>query len=327
MHFIQPYLYRLLAIFFMLCPLMGSNAIAQAYPTKPVKIIVPFPPGAGVDIVTRLFANKLSIAMGQQFVIENRSGAGGNIGAAEAVRAVPDGYTLLAAPSSVALSQSLYKNLSFNTEKDFKAAGLMASVPFVLVVHPSVPAKSLSELITLAKSKPGLLTYASTGNGSSPQLTAEMFKAQAHIDIQHVPYRGSAPALNDLMAGQVTMMFANALSVLPHIQSGGLRALAITGLQSNASLPEVPTMSKAGLPNFESETWFALLTPTGTPSNIIQSLNTKLVDISQQADIQSNLMKQGATPKSGSPAQVDAFLKSEIDKYSKIIKNSGIQID
>ena len=323
----QPYLYRLLAIFCILYPMIGSNAIAQSYPTKPIKIIVPFPPGAGVDIVTRMVATKLSLSVGQQFIIENRSGAGGNIGAAEVARAVPDGYTLLAAPSSIALSQSLYKNLSFNVEKDFKAVGLMASVPFVLVVNPTVPAKSLSELIALAKSKPGILTYASTGNGSSPQLTAEMFKAQAQIDIQHVPYRGSAPALNDLMAGQVTMMFANVLSVLPHIQSGSLRAIAITGLQSNASLPEIPTMSKAGLPNFESETWFALLTPTGTPNNIIQTLNAKLVEITQQADTQSNLMKQGATPKTGSPTQVDAFLKSEIEKYGKIIKNSGIQID
>ena len=307
--------------------MIESNAIAQGYPTKPVKIIVPFPPGAGVDIVTRMVATKLSLSVGQQFIIENRSGAGGNIGAAEVARAVPDGYTLLAAPSSIALSQSLYKNLSFNVEKDFKAVGLMASVPFVLVVNPTVPAKSLSELIALAKSKPGILTYASTGNGSSPQLTAEMFKAQAQIDIQHVPYRGSAPALNDLMAGQVTMMFANVLSVLPHIQSGSLRAIAITGLQSNASLPEIPTMSKAGLPNFESETWFALLTPTGTPNNIIQTLNAKLVEITQQTDTQSNLMKQGASPKTGSPTQVDAFLKSEIEKYGKIIKNSGIQID
>jgi tripartite-type tricarboxylate transporter receptor subunit TctC len=307
--------------------MIESNALAQGYPTKPVKIIVPFPPGAGVDIVTRMVATKLSLSVGQQFIIENRSGAGGNIGAAEVARAVPDGYTLLAAPSSIALSQSLYKNLSFNVEKDFKAVGLMASVPFVLVVNPTVPAKSLSELIALAKSKPGILTYASTGNGSSPQLTAEMFKAQAQIDIQHVPYRGSAPALNDLMAGQLTMMFANVLSVLPHIQSGSLRAIAITGLQSNASLPEIPTMSKAGLPNFESETWFALLTPTGTPNNNIQTLNAKLVEITQQSDTQSNLMKQGASPKTGSPTQVDAFLKSEIEKYGKIIKNSGIQID
>ncbi len=317
----------IITILLILQPLMAMDVKAQSYPTRPVKILVPFPPGAGVDIVTRLIANKLSIATGQQFVIENRSGAGGNVGAAEAARATPDGYTLLAAPSSIALSQSLFKNLPFNVEKDFRAVGLMASVPFVLVVNPAVPAKSLPELIALAKSQPDVLTYASTGNGSSPQLTAEMFKLQAKIDIRHVPYRGSAPALTDLISGQVTMMFANALSVLPHIQSGSLRALAVTGLQTNASLPDLPTMSKAGLPGFESETWFVLLAPTGTPSDIIQSLNAKLVDVSQQADTQNNLSKQGATPRLGSAAQADAFLKKEIDKFSKIIKNSGIQID
>ena len=316
-----------IVLLLMLQPFIALDAKAQSYPTRPVKILVPFPPGAGVDIVTRLIANKLSLAMGQQFIIENRSGAGGNVGAAEAARAIPDGYTLLAAPSSIALSQSLFKNLPFNVEKDFRAVGLMASVPFVLVINPAVPAKSLPEFIALAKSQPGVLTYASTGNGSSPQLTAEMFKSQAQIDIRHVPYRGSAPALTDLISGQVTMMFANALSVLPHIQSGSLRALAVTGLQTNASLPDIPTMSKAGLPGFESETWFVLLAPAGTPSDMIQSLNTKLVEVSQQADTQNNLSKQGATTRVGSPAQADVFLKKEIDKFSKIIKNSGIQID
>ena len=316
-----------IVLLLMLQPFIALDAKAQSYPTRPVKILVPFPPGAGVDIVTRLIANKLSLAMGQQFIIENRYGAGGNVGAAEAARAIPDGYTLLAAPSSIALSQSLFKNLPFNVEKDFRAVGLMASVPFVLVINPAVPAKSLPEFIALAKSQPGVLTYASTGNGSSPQLTAEMFKSQAQIDIRHVPYRGSAPALTDLISGQVTMMFANALSVLPHIQSGSLRALAVTGLQTNASLPDIPTMSKAGLPGFESETWFVLLAPAGTPSDMIQSLNTKLVEVSQQADTQNNLSKQGATTRVGSPAQADVFLKKEIDKFSKIIKNSGIQID
>ena len=316
-----------IVLLLMLQPFIALDAKAQSYPTRPVKILVPFPPGAGVDIVTRLIANKLSLAMGQQFIIENRSGAGGNVGAAEAARAIPDGYTLLAAPSSIALSQSLFKNLPFNVEKDFRAVGLMASVPFVLVINPAVPAKSLPEFIALAKSQPGVLTYASTGNGSSPQLTAEMFKSQAQIDIRHVPYRGSAPALTDLISGQVTMMFANALSVLPHIQSGSLRALAVTGLQTNASFPDIPTMSKAGLPGFESETWFVLLAPAGTPSDMIQSLNTKLVEVSQQADTQNNLSKQGATTRVGSPAQADVFLKKEIDKFSKIIKNSGIQID
>lgn len=323
----QSFLPRIIIALFILLQLIGMEVRAQSYPTRPVKILVPFPPGAGVDIVARLIANKLSLATGQQFIIENRSGAGGNVGAAEAARAAPDGYTLLAAPSSIALSQSLFKNLPFNAEKDFRAIGLMASVPFVLVVNPAVPAKSLPELIALAKSQPGVLTYASTGNGSSPQLTAEMFKSQAQIDIRHVPYRGSAPALTDLISGQVTMMFANALSVLPHVQSGSLRALAVTGLQTNGSFPDLPTMSKSGLPGFESETWFILLAPTGTPNDIIQTLNARLVDVTQQADTQNNLSKQGATTKVGSPAQADAFLKKEIDKYSKIIKNSGIQID
>jgi len=323
----QSFLPRIIITLFILLQLIGMEVRAQSYPTRPVKILVPFPPGAGVDIVTRLIANKLSLATGQQFIIENRSGAGGNVGAAEAARATPDGYTLLAAPSSIALSQSLFKNLPFNAEKDFRAIGLMASVPFILVVNPTVPAKSLPELIALAKSQPGALTYASTGNGSSPQLTAEMFKSQAQIDIRHVPYRGSAPALTDLISGQVTMMFANALSVLPHVQSGSLRALAVTGLQTNASFPDLPTMAKAGLPGFESETWFILLAPTGTPNDIIQTLNARLVEVSQQADTQNNLSKQGATSKVGSPAQADAFLKKEVDKYSKIIKNSGIQID
>ncbi len=323
----QSFLPRIIVALFIFLQLMSLEVGAQSYPTRPVKILVPFPPGAGVDIVTRLIANKLSLATGQQFIIENRSGAGGNVGAAEAARATPDGYTLLAAPSSIALSQSLFKNLPFNADKDFRAIGLMASVPFVLVVNPSVPAKTLPELISLAKSQPGVLTYASTGNGSSPQLTAEMFKSQAQIDIRHVPYRGSAPALTDLISGQVTMMFANALSVLPHVQSGSLRALAVTGLQTNASFPDLPTMAKAGLPGFESETWFILLAPTGTPNDIIQTLNARLVEVSQQADTQNNLSKQGATTKVGSPAQADAFLKKEIEKYSKIIKNSGIQID
>ena len=323
----QLFLPRIILALFILLQLMGLEVRAQSYPTRPVKILVPFPPGAGVDIVTRLIANKLSLATGQQFIIENRSGAGGNVGAAEAARATPDGYTLLAAPSSIALSQSLFKNLPFNAEKDFRAIGLIASVPFVLVVNPAVPAKTLPELIALAKSQPGVLTYASTGNGSSPQLTAEMFKSQAQIDIRHVPYRGSAPALTDLISGQVTMMFANALSVLPHVESGSLRALAVTGLQTNASFPALPTMSRIGLPGFESETWFILLAPTGTPGDIIQTLNARLVDVTQQADTQNNLSKQGATTKVGSPAQADAFLKKEIDKYGKIIKNSGIQID
>jgi tripartite-type tricarboxylate transporter receptor subunit TctC len=310
-----------------LCAATAVAAHAQNYPTQPVRVIVPFPPGAGVDIVTRLVAVKLSIAMGQQFIVENRSGAGGNVGAAEAARAAPDGYTLLAAPSSIAVSQSLYKNLSFNVEKDFRAVAMMASVPFVLVVNPTVPAKSVAELIALAKSKPGLLTFASTGNGSSPHLTAEMFKMQAGVDLSHVPYRGSAPAMTDLMSDQVNMMFANALSVLPQVQSGRLTALAITSKTRSASAPTIPTMIEAGLPGFESATWFAILAPNGTPQFIINRLNMQVARIMQLADVQKTLALQGATTGSGSPAEVDAYIKAEVEKYAKIVKASGTRID
>jgi tripartite-type tricarboxylate transporter receptor subunit TctC len=310
-----------------LCAATPFSAHAQNYPTLPIRVIVPFPPGAGVDIVTRLVAVKLSIAMGQQFIVENRSGAGGNVGAAEAARAAPDGYTLLAAPSSIAVSQSLYKNLSFNVEKDFRSVAMMASVPFVLVVNPTVPAQSVAELIALAKSKPGLLTFASTGNGSSPHLTAEMFKMQAGVDVSHVPYRGSAAAMTDLMSDQVNMMFANALSVLPQVQSGRLRALAITSKTRSASAPTIPTMAEAGLPGFESETWFALLAPNGTPSFIIDRLNTQVARIMQLPDVRKTLALQGATTGSGSPAEVDAYIKSEVKKYAKIVRASGTRID
>jgi tripartite-type tricarboxylate transporter receptor subunit TctC len=314
-----------------LCATTGMAAQAQTqaqtYPTQPVHVIVPFPPGAGVDIVTRLVMAKLSVALGQPFIVENRSGAGGNVGAAEAARAAPDGYTLLAAPSSIAVSQSLYKNLSFNVAKDFKAVALLASVPFILVVNAKVPATSVTELIALAKSKPGSLTFGSTGNGSSPHLTAEMFKMGAQVDLRHVPYRGSAPALNDLMSGQIDMMFANALSVLPQVQAGRLKALAITSAEPNASAPGVPTMIQAGLPGFESETWFALLAPTGTPAPIIDRLNAEVTRIMQLPDVQKTLALQGATTRSGTPAQIDAYVKSEIEKFSKIVEASGTKID
>lgn len=306
---------------------MGMAAHAQTYPTKPVSIIVPFPPGAGVDIVTRLVAAKLAGQMGQPFIIQNRSGAGGNVGASEAARAAPDGYTLLAAPSSIAVSQSLYKNLPFNMAKDFKAIGLMASVPFILVTNSSVPAKSVSELIALAKAKPGDLTFGSTGNGSSPHLTAEMFKMQAKVDVRHVPYRGSATAMNDLMSGQISMMFANALSVLPQVQSGRLRALAITSAMPNASVPNVPTMAQAGLPGFESVTWFALLAPTGTPTAIIDRLNTEMARVMQLPDVQQTLAAQGATTHSGTPGEINAYINSEIDRFAKIVEASGTHID
>lgn len=309
------------------CAATGLAAQAQTYPSKPVTVIVPFPPGAGVDIVTRLVMAKLATTLNQPFVIENRSGAGGNVGAAEAARAAPDGYTLLATPSSIAVSQTLYKNLPFSLEKDFRAVGMMASVPFILAVNPGVPAKSVADLVDLAKAKPDTLTFASTGNGSSPHLTAEMFKMDAKISLRHVPYRGSGPAMNDLMSGQVDMMFANALSVLPQIQSGRLRALAITSTAANPSVPGVPTMQQAGVAGFESETWFALLAPADTPAPVVERLNAELNRVMKMPDVQQTLAAQAATARSGTPAEVDAYIKKETARFAEIIKVSGTHIE
>ncbi|MFC4277869.1 tripartite tricarboxylate transporter substrate binding protein [Achromobacter aloeverae] len=306
---------------------IGLPAHADTYPTKPVRVIVPFPPGAGVDIVTRLVAAKLTTELGQTFIVENRSGAGGNVGAGEAARTAPDGYTLLAAPSSIAISQSLYRNLPFKVEKDFRSVALMATVPFILVVNPKVPAKTVSELVALAKGKPDTLTYASTGNGSSPQLTAEMFASDTGIQLRHVPYRGSAPAMTDLMSGLVDMMFANALSVLPQVRTGQLRALATTSAQPDPNTPELPTMRQAGVADFESNTWFVLMVPNGTPGPIIDKLNQAVARIMQLPDVRKTLQVQGATAGHGTPAEVDAYVKREIDKSAAIVAAAHIHID
>jgi tripartite-type tricarboxylate transporter receptor subunit TctC len=309
------------------CAGIGLTAQAQNYPTQPIRVIVPFPPGSGVDIVERLVTAKLSIAMGQQFIIDNRGGAGGNIGAALAARAAPDGYTLLGSSDSIAAGPALYKDLPFNASKDFRGVALLASVPFFLVANPNVPAKSLTELIALAKAKPGSLTFGSTGNGSQPHFAAETFMMQAQINLRHVPYRGSAAALTDLMAGQINVMFANVLSVLPQIQAGRLRALAITSTTRNASLPNVPTMAEAGLPNFYWVTWFALLAPAGTPTTIVERLNAEVGRVLQMPDVQKTLAVQGATARSGTPAQVDAFIKSETKRYQEVVQKAGIKLE
>jgi tripartite-type tricarboxylate transporter receptor subunit TctC len=308
---------------------MVSGGVAQAagYPAQPVHVIVPFPPGAGVDIVTRLVAAKLSASLGQQFIVENRSGAGGNIGAGAVARSPADGYTLLAAPSSIAVSQSLYSNLPFQVEKDFRAVGMMASVPFILVVNTKVPAKTVAELTALAKARPGDLTFASTGNGSSPHLTAEMYAHDAGVKLRHVPYRGSSPAMTDLMSGEVDMMFANALSVLPQVKSGNLRALAITSARQDPDLPDVPTMQQAGVKGFDTGTWFAILAPAHTPDDVAAALNKALNDALKSPDVQQALRRQGATVQPGTPAQADAFIRSEIGKFANIVKISGTHID
>ena len=301
-------------------------AHAQSYPARPVRVIVPFPPGAGADITTRLFAPRLSEALGQAVVVENRAGAAGNIGAEVVARAAPDGYTLLTAPASIAISQTLYKKLSFDLLRDFQAVSMLASVPFVLVVHPSLPVHNVKDLIALAKARPGQLNYASTGNGSSPHLTAEMLKMQARIDAVHVPYKGTPLAVTDLLTGQVSFMFANALSMLPHVNSGRLRALGVTSSKHNAATPQLPTLAESGLPGFESGTWYAVLTPAGTPREAVARLSAEIGKLTQHPDTREKLAAQGAEALTMTPGETAGYIRSEVAKWGKVVEASGARV-
>jgi len=321
-------LLRLALIILCALPIAQARAESdQSDKREPVRVIVPFPPGAGVDIVTRLIMSKLSVVTGQNFFIDNRSGARGTIGAAGAARAQPDGYTLLAAPSSLATSESLYRNLSFKLEKDFSGIAMLASVPFILVTNPKVPANSVAELIALAKAKPNTLTFASTGNGSAPHIAAEQFEIQAHIAMIHVPYRGTAPAMQDLIAGRVNLMFANAVSVLPQIKAGLLKGLAVSSAQRSDSVPDLPTVAQAGLPGYESNTWFALVAPRGTPATIIARLNAAVAKVLQMPDVQQMLRAQGATTRAATPQQVDAYMSSQVKLFADVVKRANITIN
>jgi tripartite-type tricarboxylate transporter receptor subunit TctC len=303
------------------------HAHAQPYPSKSLRWIVPFPPGSGADIVTRLYAARLSEALRQPVVVENRAGAAGNVGAEAAARSAPDGYTLLTAPASLAIGQTLYPKLPFDLVRDFQPVSMLASVPFVLVAHPSLPVKSVKELIAFARARPGQVNYASTGNGSSPHLTAEMLKMQARIDVVHIPYKGTPQAVVDLLTGQVSFMFANALSVLPHVTAGQLRALAVTSARRSPAAPQLATVAESGLPGFDSGTWFAVLAPAGVPQGTVTRLSAELVKLSQDSDIRQKLATQGAEGVTANPEQTAAHIKSEIAKWGKVVKASGAKVE
>ena len=300
---------------------------AQSYPVKPVRVVVPFPPGSGVDITTRLYAPRLSEALGQPVIADNRAGAAGNVGAEAVARAAPDGYTLLVAPASIAIGQTLYQKLPFDLMRDFQPVAMLASVPFVLVVHPSLPVKSVKDLLAFARARPGQVNYASTGNGSSPHLTAEMLKMQARIDVVHIPYKGTPQAVTDLLTGQVSFMFANALSVLPQVNAGRLRALAVTSAKRSAATPQLPTVAESGLPGFESGTWFAVLAPAATPRDAVTRLSAEVSRLTQHPDIREKLAAQGAEAVTMNPEQTAAHVKSEIAKWGKVVKASGAKVE
>jgi tripartite-type tricarboxylate transporter receptor subunit TctC len=304
-------------------------AQGQAYPSKPVKVIVPFPPGGATDIFARLIAQKLSATFGQQVVVENRPGAGGNIGSDLVAKAEPDGHTLvMGTVGTHAINPSLYPAMPYDSEKDFAPVAFAAGVPNVMEVHPkSVTAKTVQEFIAEAKARRDPFSVASSGNGTSIHLAAELFKQMTGVDMVHVPYRGSAPALNDLVAGQVQVMFDNLPASIQQIRAGTLRAIAVTSAQRSPALPDVPTVAEGGVPGFEASSWFAFFAPAKTPKEIIDRLNTEVIKAVQTPDLQKRFEEIGGEQKLLSPAELGAFVKGERDKWAKVVQLSGAKPD
>ncbi|MDP2412076.1 MAG: tripartite tricarboxylate transporter substrate binding protein [Pseudolabrys sp.] len=311
-----------------LSPLLAAPVRAADYPTRPVTLVVAFTPGGPSDVLARIVGKKMEELLGQPFVIENRPGAGGNIAAEAVARAKPDGYTLLMGNNSIlATNEALYKNISFNPQRDFLPITLIGTQANILVVHPSVPATSLKELIALIKSQPGKFNFASSGYGAAAHLAGELFKSSAQVDIVHVPYKGAAPALQDVIGGRNQMMFATAASVVGHIESKQVRALAVTTLKRTAVLPDVPTMDEAGLKDFEASTWHGLVAPAGTPPAVLKALHAAAVKALNDPGVQTSLGRLGVDIVGGTPEEFDAYIKAEIPKWTAIVKASGASMD
>ena len=307
---------------------MASIAHAQTFPTKPIRLICPFPPGGAVDIASRAIANEMSKTLGQQVVVENKPGAGGNIGGAEAARSAPDGYTIFMTTSGInAINPALYSKMPFDPNKDLVPVSALVSLNNVLVLHPSVTAKSVAEIIAMAKAQPGKMTYASSGSGTSIHMSGEMFKHLTQVDILHIPYKGSSPALTDLLGGQVMMMFDNIPSALPHIKSGKLRALATTGAKRDPTLPDLPTVAEAGVVGYESGVWFGLSIPAGTPREIIAKLNAEAVKGTRSPDFVTRMTALGYNIIGSTPEQMSEMLKKEVSTWGPIVKASGAKAD
>jgi tripartite-type tricarboxylate transporter receptor subunit TctC len=307
----------------------ASPAVAQGtYPNKPVRLVVPFPAGGTTDILARAAAQKLSEAWGQQVIVDNRPGAGGNIGADIVAKAAPDGYTLLMGTVGThAINPSLYAKMPYDHVKDFAPVILVAGVPNVLVVNPDLPIKTVAELIAYAKANPGKLNFASSGSGTSIHLSGELFKVMAGVQMTHVPYKGSAPALTDLMGGQVQLMFDNLPSSLPQIKGGKLRAVAVTSTTRAAALPDVPTVAESGLPGFEASSWFGILAPAGTSKEIIAKINADVQKWLASPEAKEKLLGQGANAAGGSPEDFAKHIQAETAKWAKVVKESGAKVD
>ena len=320
-----PYLRQLLCII-ALCWMHA--ACAQNYPTKPIRFYTPYPPGGTTDILARIFGAKMHEAWGQPVVVEAKPGAGGNIGADFVAKAPPDGYTILMGASGpLAINASLFSKLPYDPAKDFAPVVLSASVPLVLVTHPSLPVKNVREFIALIKARPGQFNYASAGPGSPQHLTAEMFKFMTKVEMAHIPYKGSGPAIVDLIGGQIPFAFESMIPVLPHVKGGKLRALAVTSAARSPVLPEISTVAESGVPGFESIAWYGVVAPAGTPKEIIAKLNSEMVRIANLPDIKQRLIEMGSPPVAGTRDQFGALIKSEIPKWAKVVKQAKVSLD
>jgi len=307
---------------------VGSNGHAVAadtYPVKPVRIIVAFPPGGFVDLGARLVAGPLGTALGQQVVIDNRGGAGGVVGTELAARAAPDGYTLVVGSAGThAVNQSLYRKLPYNVLRDFQPIARLADAPSILAVHPSFPARSVKELVALARARPGEILYASAGSGTSTHLAAALFEHLARVKFVHVPYKGGGPMIVDVVAGQVPVTFGTAASVSPHTKSGRLRGLAVTGGQRSAVLPDLPTIAESGVPGYEMLNWLGLFVPTGTPRPIVEKLNVEVLRVVRSPELRDRLNAAGAEPSPLATEEFAVFVKSEVEKWAKVIAVTGM---
>jgi tripartite-type tricarboxylate transporter receptor subunit TctC len=315
------------AVVFLTAALASSGALAQSWPSKPIRYLVPFPPAGATDITARIIADKIAGPLGQPVVVENRPGAAGNVGSELVARAAPDGYTLLQCTVAQSISQTLYAKLNYDLEKDLAPVAMIALVPNVMEVNPSVPAKSVAEFIALARSKPGKINFASSGSGTSIHMSAEMFMMLTGVKMLHVPYKGSGPALADLLGGQVDVMFDNLTSSIGYIKSGKLRALAVTTSTRYPELPDVPTMQEAGVAGYEATAWFGMLAPKGTPKNIVTRINSEVNKALAQPDVKEKLAQQGAVASAWTPEQFGDFIHNEIAKWGKVVKASGAKVE
>src|SRR3989442_5891636 len=306
----------------------GAWANAQAWPTKPIKWVVPFAPGGTTDILARTIGDKLAIALGQPVIIENKPGAGGGVGADYTAKALADGYTIMGGTISThAINASLYKSLPYDPVKDFAPITLVARVPNMLVVNPEVPAKNVAELIALMRANPAKYTFASSGNGTSQHLSGELFKTMAGVEMQHIPYKGSPPALQDVVGGQVTMTFDNITTAWPLAKGGKLRALAGTTAKRSSVAPEVPTLAESGLAGYEVGSWQGVFAPAGTPPEIVKRLNAEIVKIIRMPDVNEKLTALGAEPVGNTPEEFGALVRAEVGKWADVVKISGAKVD